>query len=117
MNTIEYYGAGSLSHIKNILKEVNPKKVFLVTGKKSFQASGAADILLPILSNYSHQIFNDFDPNPKLVDIQKGIALFDDDVELVISIGGGSVIDVGKSINILQDQKGEPVDYILKIML
>jgi alcohol dehydrogenase len=111
----EYFGSGSLSQLEKILDEVNPKKIFLVTGKKSFQSSGAADTLMPILDKYRHQIFNDFTPNPKLVDIQKGIDLFDDDVELVISVGGGSVIDVGKSINILKAQIGSPVDYITKI--
>jgi len=114
MKVVEFFGNGSLTRIEKILDDVDPKKIFLVTGKKSFQESGASNVLMPLLDKYNYKIFNDFDPNPKLIDIKKGISLFDDDVELVISVGGGSSIDVGKSINILKTQEGKPVHYVTK---
>ena len=112
MKVAEFFGNGSLTGIEKILDHVDPKKIFLVTGKKSFQDSGASDVLMPLLEKYNYNIFNEFTPNPKLMDIKKGISIFDDDVELIIAVGGGSSIDVGKSINILKAQEGKPVHYV-----
>ena len=40
-----YLGNGELERMKDILETVNPKKIFLVTGKSSYAASGAREII------------------------------------------------------------------------
>ena len=40
-----YFGRKELDKIDEILKLISPKKIFLVTGKKSYQTSGAKEIL------------------------------------------------------------------------
>ena len=57
--------------IKLILKEHKPKKIFLITGKNSFEISGAKNKITKTLKNYETIIFNDFDVNPKIEDIYK----------------------------------------------
>ena len=52
MNQKEYFGFGSIRNLKDILKEENPNKIFLVTGKKSYVKSGAKDSILQYLQNY-----------------------------------------------------------------
>ena len=42
MKQTEYIGAGELSKLAGIVLELAPKKVFLVTGRRSYEASGAA---------------------------------------------------------------------------
>jgi alcohol dehydrogenase class IV len=89
------------------------KKIFLVTGKHSFELSGAKEILSEQLKSYSIVNFNDFTANPKIDNIKEGIELFNDnDCDVVIAVGGGSVIDMAKSINILSVQNGDPKNII-----
>ena len=108
----EYF---NINNLQEIIKKYQPNSIFLVTGRSSYELSGAKRELELILKKYKIIIFNDFTINPKIEDIKKGIKLFKrNDCDLVIAIGGGSVIDIAKSINILAVHKGCPGDYITK---
>jgi alcohol dehydrogenase len=109
----EYFGEGSIKNLKNILKKEKPKNVFLVTGKSSYIKSGAKKAMDALLSNLKVIHFDDFETNPKIEDINKGIKIFQQEKpDIIVAIGGGSVIDVAKSINSLSVQPGKSEDYI-----
>ncbi len=111
----EYVGLGSLDRLREVLEKEKPSSIYLVTGKTSYPYSGAQQILESLLSTYKITSFSDFSINPQLEDIKKGISLFrQNDNDLVIALGGGSVIDMAKSINFLTAQPGEPERYIKK---
>lgn len=113
MNQEEYFGEGSIENISKIISERKVKKTFLVTGKKSFQSSGAEKVFKNILKDTEVIHFTDFSENPKLEDIEEGIKKFrESDSDIVIAIGGGSVIDVAKLINTLSSQSEDPINYI-----
>lgn len=112
---IEYLGNSSINNLKYILEEQHFKKIFLITGKNSFEKTTIKPTLLRILKNYELFHFNDFSPNPKLNDIIKGLELFKQEkYDAIIALGGGSVIDMGKSISILSTSNTNPIDFILK---
>ena len=116
MNQKEYFGFGSIKNLKNILKEENPKKIFLVTGKKSYEKSGIKDHILQYLQNYDFVHFDNFSAIPLLDDVKKGILAFrNEKCDLVIAIGGGSVIDFAKLTNILASQDNNQMDYVKHI--
>src|SRR3989344_4290388 len=111
----EYVGSGCLVQLKEVLEVEKPSSIFLVTGKKSFHRSGAQRAIEPLLSNYKVTIFSDFSVNPHIGDVKKGITLHQQaQCDLVIAVGGGSVIDEAKSINFLAAQPGEAEKYIKK---
>ena len=113
MQQQEYVGFGSVNNLSDILSKYNPRNIFLITGKNSYEKSGAKKIIGSILSGYRIIHFYDFEVNPKLHDIEKGISIFNkNDCNFVIAVGGGSVIDVAKSINVLASNEGKPLDYI-----
>lgn len=113
MNQKEIFGLGSLNKIKNIISRLRTKRILLVTGKDSYVSSGAKQIIESSLKDKQVTIFSNFEINPKLKDIKKGILLFQKvKPDLVVAIGGGSVIDVAKAINSLSANHGNPVDYI-----
>lgn len=117
MQQQEYLESNSINNLKKILPKHNPKNIFLVTGKASYEKCGAKKIIDPILSNYDIIHFSDLNVNPKLVDIENGIKLFkENNCDFVIVVGGGSVMDVAKSINILVANDGKPEDYVNKKM-
>lgn len=109
----EYFGFGSVKNLKKILAKHKPKNIFLVTGQNSYTKSGAKSILDDYLKNHHVTHFNDFEENPKLKDIAKGIRIFGrNKCDFVIAVGGGSVMDIAKSINALAANPGNSIDYI-----
>lgn len=108
-------GFNSIENLRNILSKRAGRNIFLVTGKKSYQVSGAERILERLLEGYNVFRFYDFSENPKINDVLKGISCFrKNDYDLVIAVGGGSVIDMAKLINVLAAQDEEPADYVKK---
>lgn len=112
MKQKEFFGFGSIKNLKNILKKENPKKIFLVTGKKSFKKSGAKDIIFKYLENYDFVHFDNFSSIPLIEDIKNGIQVFKNEkCDFVIALGGGSVIDFAKLTNILASQNKNKIDH------
>jgi alcohol dehydrogenase class IV len=111
----EYFGINSIRNLTNILKENKTKNIFLITGKKSYELSGAKEAIDNLLRNYNVTRFSEFDINPKIKDVEMGIELFKEkNYDVVIAVGGGSVIDMAKLINILSRQKKNAKKYIKK---
>jgi alcohol dehydrogenase class IV len=103
MKQKEYIGPGSISNLKEVLREWNSKKIFLVTDKQSYSACGAKDCMHDLLKNYEVHQFCEFTVNPKIEDIIRGISkLADVDYDTVIAVGGGSTIDTAKAVNFLR---------------
>lgn len=113
MNKKEYFGFNSAYDLRRILEKENPEKIFLVTGKSSYEKSGAKKIIEPMLSNYNKTHFCDFEVNPKLNDIQRGVDAFKKkSCDFLIGVGGGSVMDMAKSINCFANNPASPFEYL-----
>lgn len=84
--------------------------LFIVCGKKLKE---------DILNKFNNldaniTIFSDFSSNPKYEDIKKGIDLFkNSNCNKIISIGGGSTIDVAKCIKLFSTLESEE-DFLIK---
>ena len=92
-------GFGSLTQLSIIRAEFNAKTIMLVTGKASYSASGAKNIIDYALQNDNVVQFSDFDVNPKIEDAERGVTIaINADVDLIIGVGGGSVMDMAKLI-------------------
>lgn len=109
----EYIGFNSIMKLKNILEKHKPNRIFLVSGKSSYVKSGAKEFIDEVFKDYSYVQFNNFEENPRLSDIEKGIKVFKvNNCDFVIAIGGGSAIDVAKSVNLLASNNGKAEDYL-----
>ena len=89
------------SNLDEAQKEIVRKgynRVFLVTGKDSFDKLNLGD-RLSRLNGINVFRYCNFTPNPKIEDVERGIELYRRfNPNYVIAIGGGSVIDMAKSI-------------------
>lgn len=111
----EYFGRGSLAQLREILQSLQVQRVFLVRNGASYELSGARQVLEPILAPYHVTEFHDFEANPKLEDTKRGIEIFrESGSDVVVAIGGGSVIDMAKLMNALGTQPQEAEEYIVK---
>lgn len=90
----------SITQLKGLLKSLNGKKVFLVTGGNFYEKCGAKSYIETISSEFIFHRFYEFQDNPKIEDVKEGIRqliLFGADI--IVAIGGGSIIDMAKLIN------------------
>ena len=108
-----HLGLGALGELGAELRTREAKRILFVVDETAYQASGAAAVMEPILASYSVQRFTGFAMNPKLEDVERGIEQFRRfQPDLVISLGGGTAIDLGKLIAMLAQQSDSPRELI-----
>lgn len=107
------FGNGKISALPGLIKQYGGSAI-LVTGKKSFIESLAGARLLSDLEKHrirvSHIIVGS-EPSPETVD-QAVFALRFIKPDIVVSIGGGSVLDAGKAISAMIPVTGPVADYL-----
>lgn len=100
--------------LKEVVNHINSEKIFLVRANKSFLTSNAKTFINKLVDNQNHTSFFEFDPNPQIEDLKRGISLFKKgNFELIIAIGGGSVIDMAKLISVFAHQNQNIDDIVL----
>jgi len=91
-----YHG---LNQLDAIFETVPSDDIFLICGKHSFEASGAAAKLTELLAGKNVRRFSDFSANPKYEDAINGTRMFKESSSAVIlAVGGGSSMDIAKLI-------------------
>lgn len=102
----EYVGAGEISKLASIVQTLAPQKIFLVTGKGSYAASGAEEPVTAALAHAEVLHYTDFGALPLDEDVQKGVAAYTAFAPgLVIAVGGGHIMDSAKVVNFLAGKK------------
>ena len=87
-----------LTGFEKILKEINPKKVIIFSGKSILKKIACREQFFNILENFDVEIYSRIAPNPTDKSIQEAVSyLPESDDTCLIAIGGGSVIDTAKS--------------------
>ena len=92
----------STNDIKKFIGDKSFKKVFILCGKKSFVTSGADIFFKELLNNKKNKLFYKNSEIPtleELIDIIKAIRVFKPN--LILAIGGGTVIDYAKIANVV----------------
>ena len=91
--------AASVQQVNALKALYRPTKTLLVTGKHSFNASGAKALIDECFSADEYIQFNDFEVNPQFSDALKGTQLgINGDIDCIIAVGGGSTLDIAKLI-------------------
>jgi alcohol dehydrogenase class IV len=95
----EFSGRGCSSKLLLALQAIDASNVLLVTGKNSYDTSGAREIFADILGGYQVTRFNQFSSNPLLEEAIDGARLCRESAaDVVVAVGGGSAIDIAKCI-------------------
>lgn len=107
------FGPGGLSQVGTEAKRLG-NKVLIVLGRNAMRKSGALDRLTHLLKeqNLEYIIYenNPSDPTAETVDTGASLAR-KESCNLVIALGGGSVLDAGKAISAMVTNKGSVADY------
>ncbi|MBR1970680.1 MAG: iron-containing alcohol dehydrogenase [Clostridia bacterium] len=96
-----YFGKNEELKVGKIIKEYGAKKVLIHFGSKSAKESGLLERVENCLreENIEYVEFGGVKPNPELKLVRKGIELcIKENVDFILAVGGGSVIDSAKDI-------------------
>ncbi|MDR2245353.1 MAG: iron-containing alcohol dehydrogenase [Treponema sp.] len=91
------------------------KKALLVTGRGSAKKSGLLDRAAGLLkaAGVETRVYDEAEPNPTVPQVYGGArAAVGFGADLVIGLGGGSIMDAAKAIAFMSRNDGDLVDYI-----
>lgn len=94
-----FFGKGKEKDVGKIIKDYGFKKIMLQYGKGSIKKSGLYDSVITSLRGNGIEVveMGGVEPNPKYDFINRAIKVAKDEkVELILAVGGGSVIDSAK---------------------
>ena len=107
------YGSGMLTNLNDEIGGFSAKRVLIVTDKGIAQC-GLLEKVEKILKakSISYIVFDDVEPNPKDITVEKGAKIAEEEnIDLIIGLGGGSSMDCAKGIGLLATNGGKIADY------
>ena len=111
-----YFGENQLSHLGEELSRFG-KSVLFVYGGGSIRKNGLYDTVMNAARTAGLAVaeLSGVEPNPKIDSVRKGVALCrEHNVDVILAVGGGSVLDCGKFISAAVMHDGDPWDLIEK---
>ncbi|RCS54893.1 iron-containing alcohol dehydrogenase [Bremerella cremea] len=106
---------GALAKLGQILREARARQIFLVVDEIAWEHSGAGTVLKNDLQSVHVTRFSNFEPNPKIEDVERGVALCRvAKPDLIVAFGGGTALDVAKMIGAMQRHPSSPRQIALK---
>jgi alcohol dehydrogenase YqhD (iron-dependent ADH family) len=112
-----YYGQGQIEqHLATEVLKYG-KQVLLVYGGGSIKRNGLYDKVTKILNEAGCRIFelSGVEPNPRLTTVKRGIEICKTEgIELILAVGGGSVLDASKAIAAGAKYDGDVWNFYLR---
>ncbi|MBM6386161.1 MAG: iron-containing alcohol dehydrogenase [Paenibacillus sp.] len=107
------FGKGQLEALKTEVPKYG-KRVLLVYGGGSIKRSGLYDQVIGLLKEIGAEVTElaGVEPNPRLSTVHKGVDICKtQDIELILAVGGGSVLDCAKAIAVGAKYDGDMWDF------
>ena len=106
-----YFGQSQISNIKNAIP--TDQKVLVIYGSGSIKKNGVYDQVKAALTDHSWLEFSGVEPNPTKETLDKAIALVKkENIDFILAVGGGSVIDGSKFVAAGAKYDGESWDIL-----
>lgn len=107
------FGQGRAGDIPDLLKS-RGKKMLIVTGSTSYLKNQEIHNLITRLDSQSFDLnFERIGKEPTPQDINSITGKYDpDEIDVVLAVGGGSVLDAGKAVSAMLEAQGDVSDYL-----
>ncbi|MBF0705973.1 iron-containing alcohol dehydrogenase [Guptibacillus hwajinpoensis] len=110
------FGKGQLEALKTEVPQYG-KRVLVVYGGGSIKKNGVYDSVMNTLKEIGAEVFelSGVEPNPRLTTVHKGVDICkENNVDFILAVGGGSVIDCTKAISAGAKYDGDAWDFVTK---
>ncbi|MCM8785879.1 MAG: iron-containing alcohol dehydrogenase [Candidatus Omnitrophica bacterium] len=120
MNEVYFYCPTRIYFERNAIEKYLPviknygQRVLIVSGKNFIYKSGLFNKIRNVLENekIKYSIFSEVEPEPDTDNVEKGVEFCKkENCDVIVAIGGGSALDVGKCIAVRSKNKGNISDY------
>ncbi|GAA6185718.1 MULTISPECIES: iron-containing alcohol dehydrogenase [Alteromonadaceae] len=106
------FGKDSISKLSTLLPSA---KIMLIYGGGSIKNNGIYQQVIEQLEGHDWCEFSGVEPNPEFETLMKAVSMVkSEDVEFILAVGGGSVIDGAKFVAAATDFEGDPWDILAK---
>lgn len=103
-------GLGSIKNLASIIRGLGDN-VLLLTGKKSARQSGLLERIMKDISATAEirlSVFDQVDPEPSCDNVNQAVTVAKEKgCDVIVGLGGGSVIDVAKAVAALANKDGQ----------
>lgn len=104
---------GSIRTLRDLVASIHPAEVLVIAGGRSYELSGAAEAIGTALAGHSVTFIRDVPSDPNTDDVNAAIRTFrTKPPDLVIAVGGGSVIDLAKAVRALAPVTEDATPYL-----
>ncbi|MCK4608653.1 MAG: iron-containing alcohol dehydrogenase [Gammaproteobacteria bacterium] len=101
------FGKGQIAELANQIAK--DKKVLITYGGGSIKKNGVYDQVMAALSGYTVMEFGGIEPNPKYETVMRAVQMIrENQIDFILAVGGGSVIDGTKFIAAAVNYEGDP---------
>ncbi|WNR44473.1 iron-containing alcohol dehydrogenase [Paenibacillus roseipurpureus] len=107
--TTLHFGQGQLAKLSTEVPKYG-KHILLVYGGGSIKSNGIYDNVMQLLQGLDATVIelSGVEPNPRLTTVHRGVALCrQHSIDLILAVGGGSVIDCAKAIAVGAKYEGD----------
>lgn len=103
LNETSYFGRGARNNLATEIKARGFHKVLLVTDKTLYESKLVDKVTRVLERNIiGYYMFDGVKPNPTVKNVQDGLLMANiNNVDCIVAVGGGSVIDTAKAISII----------------
>ncbi|WP_326974625.1 iron-containing alcohol dehydrogenase [Caproicibacter sp. BJN0012] len=108
------FGSGKIKELGGQVEQYG-HKVLIVTGRSSTKKSGLLEKSVALLKEFgvNSVVFDQVEPNPTTTTAYAGVKLAKSEgCDVVVGLGGGSIMDAAKAIAFLSVNEGDISDYI-----
>lgn len=110
------FGKGQIEKLPTLITK--NKKILLAYGAGSIFKNGVYDQVTKALEGYEIIEFGGIEPNPRYETLMKAVAIIkEQNIDFILAVGGGSVIDGVKFISAAVHFEGNPMDILQKRIL
>ncbi|WP_061811367.1 iron-containing alcohol dehydrogenase [Rossellomorea vietnamensis] len=110
------FGKGQVEQLKELVPQYG-KKVLVVFGGGSIKRNGLYDQVMSVLKGIDSEVFelSGVEPNPRLSTVRRGVEIAKEkNIDFILAVGGGSVIDCTKAIAAGAKYDGDAWDLVTK---
>ncbi|MDR0641565.1 MAG: iron-containing alcohol dehydrogenase [Treponema sp.] len=108
------FGAGAVNQIGSRVKAYGTRAL-IVTGRGSTKKSGLLDKTIGLLKEAGVEawVYDKVEPNPTVPQVSEGVKVLKEfGADMVIGLGGGSIMDAAKCIAFMAKNDGDLMDYV-----
>jgi alcohol dehydrogenase len=107
------FGVGALSLVGRYAKNLGGSNVLLVSDDGVMKAGWTEKVIRALgEEGIAYSVFSSLTPNPKASEIMAGaLAYQENDCNIIISVGGGSVIDCAKGVGIVSNNHKNILEF------